>query len=194
VTSDDHSHFINLMMVSGVNNNGFTSHKKRHPFHKVEYTNDHTAVDFFKSIFLPIPMLRQYWYTDRNGNLSPSGIAKLRSPEAWSKRYSHEFYQAASSKLKAWCYEREYRLILPGGGTDYSLSKDMRKATYDFVDLEGVIFGMNTPHKDKLDVMRIIEGKCRKEGRTDFKFYQAYYSAENGQIDALEMGLLKWKT
>jgi hypothetical protein len=96
----------------------------------------------------------------------------------------------ASSKLEAWSYEQEHRLILPGEGIDFP-TEDMRKAKYDFADLEGIIFGMNTPHKDKLEIMRIIEDKCRKDGRIDFKFYQAYYSPEKGMIEALEMRLLK---
>jgi len=46
--------------------------------------------------------------------------------------------------------------------------------------------------EDKLKIIKIIESKCRKENRKDFKFYQAYYSKQKGIIDHAEMTLLKF--
>jgi hypothetical protein len=68
----------------------------------------------------------------------------------------------------------------------------MRKLTYHFSDLSGVIFGINTPTEAKLEICKIIEEKCRTENRTDFKFYQAFYSRSTSTIEHAEVGLLKF--
>ena len=39
--------------------------------------------------------------------------------------------------------------------------------------------------------MRTVESKCRKEGRLDFKFYQAFYSRHSGKIEVSLLDLLK---
>jgi hypothetical protein len=71
-------------------------------------------------------------------------------------------------------------------------SRDSRKLKYAFNDLDGIIFGIKTSMEDKLKIIKIIESKCRKENRKDFKFYQAYYSKQKGIIDHAEMTLLKF--
>jgi hypothetical protein len=35
--------------------------------------------------------------------------------------------------------------------------------------------------------MKIIDEKCKKENRYDFKFYQAHYSRMNNKIEPIEM-------
>jgi hypothetical protein len=49
------------------------------------------------------------------------------------------------------------------------------------------VFGIKTPEDTKIDIIRIIEEKCRSENRTDFKFYQAFYSKKDGHIGSEEM-------
>jgi len=67
--------------------------------------------------------------------------------------------------------------------------KSSRKFTYQFSDLEGIIFGIKTPEDSKTSIIRIIEEKCRAEHRTDFKFYQAFYSKKDAHIDRNEIPL-----
>ncbi len=43
-------------------------------------------------------------------------------------------------------------------------------------------------------VLRIIEEKCRKEKRTEFEFYQAYYSPHSGTIEATKLNLIKFES
>ncbi len=74
---------------------------------------------------------------------------------------------------------------------DFS-TPETRVAHYDFNDLAGIIFGMKTPPDQKRQICKIIEKKCRKTNRTDFKFYEAYYSRATGSIEHREMSFLKF--
>jgi hypothetical protein len=66
-----------------------------------------------------------------------------------------------------------------------------RKLRYRFEDLEGIIFGIKTPHEAKVEIMRIIGAKCRNAVRSDFEFHQAYYSRQTGRIETALLPLLK---
>ncbi len=164
-----------------------------HPFKKITYENQHEPVDFFRSLGrFPIPVLRQHWYSDETGKQSPCGEEIFRADAAWRDRYWDRLYHAITRKLSDWSHEQEYRLVLD----DYFLNfRDpaTRTLRYKFADLEGLIFGIKTPVKAKLDICRIIEEKCRAEGRKDFKFYQAFYSRKTGAIEHAEVSLLKFQ-
>jgi hypothetical protein len=95
-------------------------------------------------------------------------------------------------KLKDWSYEREYRLMLSGLVLDFS-DKKSRTVTYNFDDLDGIIFGIKTPNQKKLEIFKIVEEKCRAAKRSDFKFYQAFYSRKTGAIEHAEMSFLRFK-
>jgi hypothetical protein len=56
---------------------------------------------------------------------------------------------------------------------------------YKFEDLEGIIFGFKTALENKIKIMKIIDEKCQKTGRTDFIFYQADYI--NGEMQINEI-------
>jgi hypothetical protein len=84
-----------------------------------------------------------------------------------------------------WRYEEEYRLIHTPG--EIVREKSRRKLRYQFTDLEGIVFGIMTPEDAKRDIIRIIEEKYRSENRTDFKFYQAFYSRKDANVDAAKM-------
>jgi hypothetical protein len=163
-----------------------------HEFHEIVYESEHLPVDFFRSLRLPIPTLRAQWYTDRAGNRSACGDDIFKRESDWRDRYWQGFYHAITRKLKDWQYEQEYRLILSGMMLDFS-DHTSRKVQYDFNDLDGIIFGINTPTSEKLDICKIVEEKCRVTNRKDFKFYQAFYSRTTGKIEHAEMGLLKFR-
>ena len=86
--------------------------------------------------------------------------------------------------------KQEFRLTL-AGWSDFS-DPSSRKLQYHFADLQGIIFGMNTSTSDKLRIMKIIEEKCRKEGRSDFEFHQAHYSRRAGKMEIAKMNLIKF--
>lgn len=165
--------------------------KTPHSLHQIDYQAKHPPIDFFKSIGkLSIPRLNETWFFDERGNKSIYHDAVFKSEEQWRAAYWESFYQAVTTKTKDWAYECEHRLILAPMMLDYSSVED-RCITYDFSDLEGVIFGIKTPQDKKLAIMRIIDEKCTAARREDFKFYQAYYCSDSGKIQARELSLVK---
>jgi len=155
-------------------------------FYKINYEKKYPEIDFFTSLgVLPAPALNR-WYFDEHKNKSSRADALYSDENAWRKNYWDKFYKAITTKLEPWRFEDEYRLVLTPMETDLS-EKSKRKLKYQFSDLEGIVFGIRTPADAKRDIVRIIEGKCRSESRTDFKFYQAFYSKKDGHMEKQEM-------
>ena len=154
------------------------------PFQKVSYENKPTELDFFRSIGAgTVAEIMKTWYTDEDGNRSEnaSHIGDESEAAAWRKDYWDNFFRIITTKNRDWEYEQEYRVIL------YDIirglvEKDDHTLTYDFRSLKGIIFGMRTSTEDKIKIIDIIKSKCGENNRTDFKFFQAYYSPENGDI------------
>ncbi len=157
-------------------------------FHEINYEKKYPEIDFFRSLgVLPVPALNR-WYFDEHKNKSSCADAVYSDEGAWRRKYWDTFYEAITIKLKDWKFEDEYRLVLTPMETDFK-EKSKRKLRYQFSDLEGIVFGIRTPEAAKRDIIRIIEGKCRSENRTDFKFYQAFYSKKDGRVEKQEMPL-----
>jgi hypothetical protein len=160
-------------------------------FYKIEYQNKFAKIDFFRSLGrLPMRELK-YWYMDAEGNISRCGKDILTENNAWREKYWNDFITLMTTKLPDWAHENEYRLTLHGLITDFA-EPSSRTLKYLFEDLQGIIFGMKTSTADKLDVLRIIESKCRKEGRADFELHQAYYSPRTGKIETTKLDMLKF--
>jgi hypothetical protein len=183
---------LRLKRASGINSAGPIISFVDHHYYEIKYEGEHLPIDFFRSLGrLPIPVLRKYWYSDESGNQSACGDEIFRAGETWRQRYWEAFYYGITKKLKDWNYEQEYRLILDNYFMDFR-ALESRKLAYHFSDLDAVIFGIKTPMKAKLDICKIVEEKCRMEGRKDFKFYQAFYARSTGTIEHAEMGSLKF--
>jgi Protein of unknown function (DUF2971) len=183
---------LRLNRLNGWGSAGPTLGKMDHEFIKIIYDNDHLPIDFFNSLGrLPIPTLKQYWYSDKTGRISVCGKDIFNNEDKWRAEYWDAFKHGITRKLKDWDYEQEHRLVLSGSLLDFSDVKS-RSAKYDFDDLDGIIFGIKTPSQRKLDIFKIIEEKCRESKRTDFKFYQAFYSRDIGTIEHAEMSFLKF--
>ena len=161
------------------------------PFYEVRYTDKPGEIDFFRSIgSLSKSSLMKLWYTDQDGNVSECA-AHIDSDGAkgtWQKSYWDNFFRDITIKTRDWAYEQESRLILGHGLIEFSGKKD-RILTYKFESLKGIIFGIRTPDEDKLEIINIIEKKCRENNLTDFKFFQAYYSSDSGDIRKYEIQL-----
>ena len=154
------------------------------PFRKVNYADSPDEIDFFRTICtITVLGLRELWNTDEGGNLSeiePNGCEDVRD----------NFFNDVTFKTKHWAYEQEYRLILENNSGKLN-EKDHRKLTYDFNSLKGIIFGIRTSTEDKIKIIEIIERKKNCEGNNgnDFTFYQANYSAKDGDIHKREIWL-----
>ena len=98
-----------------------------------------------------------------------------------------KFEKSVLTKLKNWEKEREFRLILPDI-IDLHTDKNARKLKYDFDELDGIVFGIKTPLEEKLKIIDIIEGKCKRNNRQSFGYYQAQYDESTGKIEAKKDG------
>ena len=164
------------------------------PFSEISYEDKPGEVDFFRSIGrTTVALLMKLWYTDAEGNVSECAAHIPRDGKidndgtiVWRKSYWDNFYRDITTKTKDWKYEQEYRLILEDGLRKFDEQKD-RTLKYDFNSLKGIIFGIKTSDKDKLRIIKIILNKFEKYNRTDFKFYQAEYSPEDGYIRKYEI-------
>ncbi|UQA59988.1 DUF2971 domain-containing protein [Polyangium aurulentum] len=146
----------------------------------VIYSNRAPQVDFFKYLGqLPMPQMERQWYTDQSGTISPMLQRIYADEDIWREQFWQLLYDAASTKLEDWKHEQEYRLIVPD---PLGLKKGNQKATFDFSELGGIVFGMNAKTHDKLAVMRIVKDKCEKLGRKDLQFWQMRYLPSKGQL------------
>ena len=161
---------------------------------EIIYKNKPAEVGFFRSIGRLTGMdVMDYWYTDEEGNTSECGSHIPRDGDMdsdemvdWRNRHLSAFYRDITVKTKDWKYEQEYRLILEDGLSEFKEGKS-RALRYDFNSLKGIIFGIKTSDDHRLQIIEIIKKKCKKHDRTDFKFYQADYSPETGDIRKFEV-------
>ena len=165
-------------------------------FREIVYGGKLNEVDFFRSIGREtVDQLKERWYTDTEGNISECAAHMPRDGEidnddtiAWRKKYWDSFYRDITTKTKDWKYEQEWRLILEDRSSKFDKQKN-HTLIYDFNSLKGIIFGINASDKNRLEVITIIQKKCEKYKRSDFKFYQAYYSPEPSDIQKYEIQL-----
>lgn len=180
--------------INGYGESGPTKGMMPHTFYKVNYENKHVEIDFFKSLGrLQVFILKNHWYTDGAGKMSKCAEPITNDSELndnWHSNYWKRFYKGVTTKMEDWSYENEYRLILTNMLNNFC-SVDSRKLKYDFSSLDGIIFGIKTTTENKLKIIKIIEEKCKKYNRSDFKFYQAYYCNRNGKIEYELLDLIK---
>ena len=161
-------------------------------FEELNYVDRYPEIDFFRSMgVLPEQVLRREWYADEHGQHSICAEWIHSDPVAWRRRYLEAARDVMFTKFRDWNHEKEYRLVLTAHAAPLD-SLEYRKLKYDFADLEGVIFGINTPMEVKLKVSNIIERKCKETGRASFEFGQAWYSAFSGKVETRALDLLKF--
>lgn len=186
VKSNDDNLSLKLNRVCGWGTSGASRGDVQQPLLPVVYQSKFVAIDFFRSLGnIPIPILNRDWHRSEDGRVSVCDFGGDFTDER-RREFWKTFETSATTKLNDWSYEQEYRILHFGYTIDYSDPK-LRVAHYEFSDLEGIIFGMNTKDEDKLAVMKIIDEKCVQNNRDDFKFYQAYYSHATGRIETQEL-------
>lgn len=175
---------ISIRKISGATKNGYTY--KYMPMHlnKVSYDGDHVKVDFFKSLLaLPLPVILSNWYTTPDGRMSTNCGWLHSLTEDQRLNYWMDINTAATAKIDAWKYEQEHRLILES--RVFEIEKNDQYVSYNFNNLEGVIFGIRTPLEDKVRIVRAIQNHCKENNRTHFNFYQAQYSSATRTIESV---------
>ncbi|MEN3978257.1 DUF2971 domain-containing protein [Acinetobacter sp. CWB-B33] len=166
---------------------------RRFQLYPIDYESEFLSFNFFTNLGqLNRPTLSKMWLSNSKGEHSNCATEIREDIEKWRKKYWDNFIKRNTIKSKDWSYENEYRLILNGNFHDFT-DKKLRTLYYDFESLVGLIFGISTKDEDKLKIMNIIEKKCRESKRSDFNFYQAYYSPRDKCIKHLPLSLLKFK-
>lgn len=176
----------------GYGGNGVILGKISLSFDKIIYGEAYPEIDFFRSLGrLPIPKLNATWYKDDDKKLSDIHSEVFTDEEKWRNGYWNKYSQNNLIKTKDWAYEDEYRLIL-NSGIDGEIDKEYRILKYDFQNMRGLIFGINTTDEDKVKIFEIIQKKCAEYKRKDFEFYQAYYcnTNKNIQFKKLNIGIV----
>ena len=159
--------------------------------HKIEYYDTYPEVDFFKSLGrLTAKSMQENWLCDENGEKSALFDELFKDKNGWREQYWKYFIEGVTTKTTDWSYESEYRLILSETLLNYA-EANTRKFKYNFSDLEGIIFGINTTDESKRKIYKIIKDKCAAENRENFSFYQAFYSRSDGSIKSAKLSLLK---
>ena len=155
-------------------------------FKDVTYRGKSRDTNFFQalSFILNKPELSDIWFKDSKGKLSNFHYNSDNKKERAKKFNNHiiNFFHNVSTKTKDWRYEKETRLILLNTERPLAEIED-RTFSYTFENLHGVIFGTHTQDHAIAETIDIIKRKLRENSRTDFKFYQAYYSPKEGKIE-----------
>jgi hypothetical protein len=188
---------LNLYGLNGASGNKagitMTSGPRTLTFDKVSYVENFEPIDFFRNLGRPTMInLREEWYTDASGNVSNSAGLLFTHEAQWRQQYLESFSKTMSAKLHDWRHEDEYRLTLTSA-LDLFSNKEDRKLTYNFADLEGIVFGIRTPLEAKERIIKIIGDKCKAEGRQSFAFSQATYSPDSGKIVVLALDLVRFQ-
>ncbi|KAA0982634.1 DUF2971 domain-containing protein [Pseudomonas sp. ANT_J12] len=173
---------INLELYgsAGLGNKGISQTYQGMTFQKVHYNREHVEINFFTSLGNISQEKTEFWYQGVEGEYSSAGQWFLSDGHKYRDRHWKRFDLALTTKLAQWRAEQEYRIILKSH-IDLSAPKD-RLLKYKFKNLDGLIFGIKTPLKDKLRAIDIIKDHCRNAERKSFNFYQAYYDPETKTI------------
>lgn len=163
-----------------------------HEFAAVRYTGQYPAIDFFRSLgSVSGQHTHQFWYRGEDGAFSECRNAVHSDQEAWRSAYWRTFAESALNKTPEWAHEHEFRLVVH---SMFDLEqRPARKLKYRFRDLAGIVFGARTEVEDKMKIMRIIEAKCRKEMRRDFRFLEVRYLPNESRFRVFPLDLLKFK-
>lgn len=183
---------ITLRCVNGASfaagRHSFTSGAVTFAFEPIRYTDRPPEIDFFRFLGqLTWPQLQRDWLTDSGGNKSERLRDALLNTDAWRKELWELFRASATTKMRDWSHEMEYRIVrvdlLGAIATN-------RYATYDFADLAGIVFGINSTPEEQCRILEIVERKCRETHRSDFEFSQVRYSRFSGALEVVPLTLL----
>lgn len=157
--------------------------------HKVQYKDRYAEIDFFRSLGRLTHRQLGFWFGSSGSAVSSTGVDLLQESKQWRQGYWEAFHATVTTKLLDWQHEREFRVTLHSAITDLS-DPTSRKLGYRFDDLQGIIFGIKTSNEDKFAIIRIVQDKCKREGRKHFEIHQAYYSRRTGAIATAPWDLL----
>lgn len=137
---------------------------------EVKYRDKYQEINFFRSLGRLTREQLKFWFLDKEGAVSTIGLEVLSGTEEWRQEYKLSFDNTIITKLADWQHEKEYRIALHSPVLNL-FSTLSRKIKYRFEDLQGIIFGIKTSTQDKIEIIRLIEAKCKQERRQKFEFH-----------------------
>lgn len=178
---------LTLRAPTGYCESGVTWGKRTFKFEPVSYGESFVKVDFFNSFGgINENSALKYWYSDKSGSLSDTSKQFVDDIEAWRTSYWETLKKSSTVKTQDWFKEREFRLIQVESMSDYS-DPSLRKLTYDFSSLSGIVFGIKTSIADKCRLINRIKELCALHKRSEFKFYQATYDHLTNKMSKIHL-------
>lgn len=156
------------------------------PLMEVKYHSEFTAVNFFTSPHNEQPeWIDSYWYRDEDGSASSCAAWMANDDEKIYSEHRHLFWKSLTTKTAHWENETECRILIAG----LPWTREERQIKFSFHQLEGIIFGINTPDNVKVKIIKKIAEHCKSHRRSDFKFFQARF---NDSYTEIQQDLLKF--
>jgi hypothetical protein len=163
---------------------------REHAFRNVVYSSSFPELDFFRSMgHLPQQAINRFWFRDEAGRESPIRAAIAEDEENWRNGYWADFEAGLASKTSDWEHEQEVRIVLHSMLGTYD-DPQYRKLQFQFENLSGIVFGVNTSEANKVRIARIIAEKCKAAKRTSFEFYQTRYFRQQREFQLMPLSLL----
>ena len=143
----------------------------------VHYEGEIIERNFFETFGrLTVRQIRG-WLTGLDGISDSYNV--FSDKRQWRDSYWAAYEAKTYRKLKAWEYEKEYRIALADTFNTFDTPEN-QNLKYDPKVLKGIIFGINTSEYDKKRIMeKLME---RREELDDFMFYQEEYDEEKQEI------------
>ena len=156
--------------------------------HKIKYIDEPYSCNFFENMMaIPGDFLICHWYSRGNGSMTtlPDIPKTVDEYNRRQKEFLCRIVPKYLTKTTHWRYENEYRIVRYA--SFFTEDNFLKKMTYDFSCLHSIVFGVRTPPEKRAKIIEKVVEKCKKEGRQEFRFYNALYSIERGQmIEQLE--------
>ncbi|WP_028973251.1 DUF2971 domain-containing protein [Spirochaeta cellobiosiphila] len=163
--------------------------RQKLPFKEVIYEDKAIEMNFFTSLAaLSLYKIDKYWLEDGNSFSKYEGISVYDS-DSFRDDYWSRFNRKTQTKTESWSSEQEVRVVFSnhwGPEIEYAA----RIKQYDFDCLDGIIFGIKTPDKVKIDIISVVENilKERRDTR-NFNFYQAEIDLEKYKMKYFKLNI-----
>lgn len=173
--------------------NNTSKQSEFYELHEINYESKVKPINFFRTLGrMPYALLIEGWLSNEEKIMSSLVKEDLSSPEVWRKKYWEKFYSNIPIKTKEWKHEQETRLVHTSLLQE-NMAEHGTLLQFNFADLDGIIFGLNTSDADKIEIINLVHEISKPFKRTDFNFYQASYNHFSGNIDINELGLIKFE-
>ena len=174
--------FGNTGYVDLVPMNSNSDEKKKHfAIKPIDYERKPSRVNFFETLGNLFGDEREHWFF-HNGEKAITLTTILSDVEKWRAEYWSEFEKRFLRKSSAWASEKEERIVLDNSFYNHNPA-EQRKWKYEFGQLHGIIFGINTTLSDKQKIISILREKRKKIHRKPIQIYQARFDEDKEKIE-----------